>query len=166
MKKYIFCIIIFLICTLKLMSQNENKGIRYYFCPKIDTILKIAIDSNILNFKNSDSMSYFIFFYDGDTTIDINLETYSKRYSIYDSIGDIIYWIGYIVKNTNRYILIDKQKIPIVFYSDLDFGVIKMIDEKEGAYEKYYWTREFEKRLRIVADKRGAMNFKIYKVSY
>ncbi len=168
MKKYLFLIIfvVFNVGILKVYSQNKNNGIRYYFHPKIDSILKLAIDSNALNIKSFDSLSYYIRFYEEDTTINIVLSYYCSKCHIFDEKGDIKNWITYLAKNTNRYYSISNKKIPLIFDSDLNFGVIKMIDEKNGSLTSFFSSSlEFEKRLLIVADWRGYMNFKIYKLS-
>ena len=153
--KRITLIVFFVAIFFVAKSQDENKMIRYYFGHTIDTVLRIAIDSNMLEIEESES--YVLTCSSWDTIRYISLYIYCSTCDIYDSIGDIKYWRRYLSENSNRYYLINGMKIPIIF-SDFDekYGVIKMLDEEKGSYRKSFRLfGEFESKISIETNRRG-----------
>lgn len=154
MKKIIF-LVFFVGLIISVNSQEDNRMIRYYFNPTIDTVLRIAIDSNMLNINETES--YIITCSNWDTIRYISLHKYCSTCDIYDSIGDIKYWHRYLAHYSNRYYLLNEMKIPIVFSDfDLKYGVIKMINEKEGIVRKRFRLfGEFEPQINIETNRSG-----------
>lgn len=154
MKQVIF-IVLFIGLVISSKSQDVNKMIRYYFTPTIDTVLKIAIDSNMLVIE--DTESYIVTCSNWDTIHYISLHKYCSSCDIYDSIGDIKYWRGYLAKYSNRYYSFNEIKIPVIF-SDYDekYGVIKMLDSQKGTVRRSFnLLGEFEPQINIETNRRG-----------
>lgn len=161
--KQTFIALIFFCITIQILSQEENRKIRYYFGSKIDTVLKISIDSNII--KLDDKESYVISCDEGDSVIYISLHTYCSSCDIFDSIGEINYWLGYLVHYSNRFYLINDLQIPIVFSGlDKQFGVIKMLNEEKGYFRKSIQLfPEFGSQVNIITNRKCD---KIYDIEY
>jgi hypothetical protein len=165
MKKYIL-IVCFVLCVIKMFSQKESNEIRYYFNPRIDSILTIAIDSNLLNIPKYEDSLYFIIFHETDTLIQLTITTCPDK-KIYNDSGKIINWIGYLMKNTNRNLQISGRKIPLILESDIYFGVVSVVNESQKIFTQVAFLNiEFRKKLRIIADSRKYMNNKVYKITY
>ncbi len=160
MKKYIILVLV-IISTIGVKSQQEQGGIRYYFGSKIDTIINLAVDSSLLDLEKSES--YILTCSESDTVVFISLLTYCQVCEIYDSIGNINYWVGYLAKNTNRYYLLKTKKVPVIFsHFDKTFGVVKMIDEEKGYVRRSIQLfSEFESQVNIEANIRGDEIYKL-----
>jgi hypothetical protein len=154
MKQIIF-ILLFVVGILSAKSQEETRIIQYYFGPTVDTILRMTVDSSLIDIEESES--FVLTCSKGDTTVFISLRTYCSSCNLYDSLGNINYWLGYLAKHTNRFYLLEGKKIPIIISGfDDSFGVIKMIDEKKGLFRKSFRLYgEFESQINIKTNLRG-----------
>lgn len=161
--KYLFTIL-FLVLTMNLSAQQGVNGkIQYDFHPGVDSLIAIAIDiSVILETPIIDSIhGYFITFGFRDTTYRVVLDIYCKQCPIYDSAGEIDDWLGFLVRNTNRYTKITGREVPIILESDLRFGIIKLIDEPNFGRVKARLRLESRKTFKVIADITG---HKIYEI--
>jgi len=155
------CIILFFAILLfsNLFAQHNNQGIMYYFGNQIDTLLKQTYGNLVHTLE--DNESFAIACSDRDTLLYVSLVFYCNNCDIYDGDGEIDYWRGFLVKNTNRYYLLENKNIPVIL-DELDsrYGVIKLL-EGGGVRQSARIVGEFEPRIVITADQNGR---KIYSV--
>ncbi len=160
MKQYLVLVLtLFLLPNLP--AQQSEQKIRYFFGYKIDTILHETFNDLASQLEESEALAIACGAL--DTMMYVDIISYCKTCEIYDDEGDIDYWRGFLAKNTNRYYLLNNQKVPILLSElDSDYGVIKML-EGGGVRQVIQLIGEFEPRIYIVADPKGQ---KIYKVKY
>ena len=162
-KVAISCFVLLFIFSI-VKAQNNSCFIQYSFGSKVDTIINIAIDRDIIKLGTDES--YLISCSNADTVVNVYLIKYCSVCQVFDSTGDIAYWRGYLAKYTSRFYVFKNIKIPIIF-SDFDsyFGVVDIINK-----EKYpiiiksgYFFDEFESDVCITTNWHGD---KIYEVTY
>ncbi len=145
-------------------AQDYSNYIQYSFGSKVDTVINIAIDRDIIKLGTDES--YLISCSNDDTVVNVYLLKYCSSCPVFDSIGDIAYWRGYLAKYTSRFYIFKNIKIPIIF-SDFDpyFGVVKIINEEKYAIvaRRTQLLSEFESDVCITTNWDGD---KIYEVTY
>tara|TARA_B100000780_G_C21105591_1_gene446394 strand:- start:947 stop:1441 length:495 start_codon:yes stop_codon:yes gene_type:complete len=150
--------------TLFLLSnsfaQQDDQKIRYFFGHKIDTILYKESSKIISQLEEKEALAIACRVH--DTTLIIKLFTYCKTCEIYNQNGDIEYWNGYLALNTNRYYMLNKLKVPILFKLDASYGAVK-IYENGGVNRATRIVGEFETQIIIRASVNGRY---IYSVEY
>ena len=109
-------------------QKPVNNFIDYEFNYRIDSLFTICIEKKLLKTEN-----YYIEIYrhSMDTMV-FALRAYNPNFPIYDSVGDIIDFTGFLIDKTNRYTLINKKYYPVLTEYDYDFGILKMIGDDEG----------------------------------
>ena len=162
-KVVISCFVLLFIFSI-VKAQNNSCFIQYSFGSKVDTIINIAIDRDIIKLGTGES--YLISCSNDDTVVNVYLLKYCSVCQVFDSTGDIAYWRGYLAKYTSRFYVFKNIKIPIIF-TDFDpyFGVVKIINEEKYPIvaRRTQLLSEFESDVCITTNWEGD---KIYEVTY
>ena len=157
-----------IVISLKAKAQEESKQmIEYDFHPKIDTILSLVMNQSIIkDISKLDSLDYYLTLYLKDTVFYLVLDYDCFKCSYIDSTGKIKSWIKFLIHNTNRFTKVLGKKVPIILESDLDFGVLEVLDEGTFARTISSPLWEFRRRFTMVIDNRRFLNYKIYEMGF
>jgi hypothetical protein len=162
-----FIAITFMLITssVSLAQEEQQQSIRYYFGKKVDSVLNQA--SNNMNSQLLENESLLLTCTLKDSLLYVSLQTYCNNCNIYDSIGNINYWRGFLAKKSNRFYKIKDLKLPVIFNQfDLLFGVIKMIDESKGSYRSAFQLfSESEPSIIITTDIKGEIIHDIWYIN-
>ena len=109
-KVAISCFVLLFIFSI-IRAQDNSSFIQYSFGSKVDTIINIAIDRDII--KLGADESYLISCSNDDTVVNVYLLKYCSSCPVFDSIGDIAYWRGYLAKYTSRFYIFKNIKSKI-----------------------------------------------------